>query len=161
MSDHQSDFQGQVTDSMGKLEKALVPLFAKMPHLPEDIRRTLVGFAPWIALLAGILGMYLYMIVGIFGVLFAPFILLSSGLLSIFFFGALLFGTIGAVLDLLAFGPLKRGQKKGWNYIFYGSVLSAITVILRLFTRDDNITSLLFMFVGFYLLFEIRSHYKH
>lgn len=47
-----SDIQQQV----GVFEDQLVDVFAKVPHLPQNIRDILITLAPWLALIFGILG---------------------------------------------------------------------------------------------------------
>ena len=47
-----SDMQQQV----GVLENQLVDVFAKAPHLPQNIRDILITLVPWLALIFGILG---------------------------------------------------------------------------------------------------------
>lgn len=55
-----SDMQQQV----GVLENQLVDVFAKAPHLPQNIRDILITIAPWLALIFGILGIISLLAIG-------------------------------------------------------------------------------------------------
>ncbi len=145
---------------MNALEKWMAPLFEKLPHLPDGARKTIKDIAPWLALVFGILGLFGLLAAGLVSIVFSPFILLAGGVAGIFTFVFLAFGLVACVLDLLAFQPLLKGQKKGWKYLFYGTVLSAVSVFLQIIVGDGALISLLLMLVGFWLLFEIRGLYR-
>ncbi len=157
---HGNDLGTEFTAQMGKLEHWMEPLFAKFPHVPENGRKTLASIAPWLALIFGVLGVFAMVTLGFFSLLFSPFILLSGGGAGLLMFVAMAVGLIGSILDLLAFGPLRSRRKKGWNYLFYGSILGAVSTILGVLLGDSSIASLLFAVVGLWLLFEIRPQYR-
>ncbi len=154
------DFQDQVTSQMHALEKWMAPLFAKLPHLPDSSRKTVKDLSPWIALVVGILGFIGLLGAGVMSMILSPFILFTKGVPGLFTFVFLALGLIACVLDLLAFNPLLKGHKKGWNYLFYGTVLTTISVALQILLGEAALVSLLLMLVGFWLLFEIRGLYR-
>lgn len=144
------------------LENWLAPLFDKLPHLPEDARKTIVGIAPWLALIAGILGLY-----GVFMGLSLVSYVTSFAYMGMMggWYPAMLLSLItmglAAVLDLLAFKPLSAHKKQGWNLLFYGVTLSAISSILTLFFGyGGGFAWIIGIVIGYWLLFEIRGHYK-
>ncbi len=157
---NQQNFEQKFTSEMGKLESWLAPIFAKAPHIPASARDTLVSFAPWLALVFGILGLGALFSLGAFATLFSPLILLGGGFAGILMFVNILLGLAASVLEILAFKPLQDHKKKGWNYLFYGSVLSAVSGILGILFMSNGLEGILGTLVGLWLLFEIRPTYK-
>lgn len=153
------DFRAKAEHNMAALENWMAPLFAKAPHLPNNARETIAQVAPWIALVVGILGIAGILSAGGFASMFA-FAYVFSGVSYFALYAALVVGLIAAILDLLAFKPLQARQKKGWNFIFYGTVLSAVSTILHLVFGYASVGSIIGVLVGFWLLFEIRGLYK-
>jgi len=152
------------TKHMNALESWMAPLFAKTPHLPANIRETLASIAPWAALIFGIMG-----VLGIFSILsFLPMLtsmpfvgMAGLGKLYPMIIVATLIGGLAAVLDLLAFKPLKARKKKGWSLIFYGNTLSALSAILNIiFGYSGNFGGIITVLIGFWLLFEVRDLYR-
>jgi hypothetical protein len=151
-----------VHKQMSRLEGFMAPLFAKTPHLPENARKTLVTVVPWLALIFGILG-----ILSIFSAVAALQYLMAFPMGSMMggswypaMIVSLLCGLIGAILDLLAFKPLKGHHKKGWNLLFLAATLSSISVIVNFVFGFGGILALLGVLIGYWLLFEIRGHYR-
>jgi hypothetical protein len=144
---------------MAGLERWLAPMFAKLPHLPPHARETLAGVAPWLALLGGILGL-----LGVFSAGFLTSVLFSyawfgGGMANLFLTVSLLIAVLASVLDLLAYTPLTARKKRGWNLIFYGAVLSAVSVLLNVIFGYGTLFGLVGSFIGLWLLFEIRGMY--
>ena len=145
---------------MTALELWMAPFFAKAPHLSPGIRKTLTDIAPWLALIFGILGLFGLLSAGMFGTLlsFSYFGTIASLVMAI----GIVLSIISAGLSILAFQPLRSVQKHGWNLLFYGNVLSAVSLVLNLLFGYgySNLGSVLGMLIGFWLLFEIRQMYK-
>ncbi len=57
---------------------------------------------------------------------------------------------------LASYPGLKAGKAKGWNLLFWGEAVSIIGSVVELQFTSAVIGGL----IGFYLLFEIKSHYK-
>jgi hypothetical protein len=74
----------------------------------------------------------------------------------------LLLGIVSAVLLLMAFPGLKARVKKGWNFVFYSQVISVIGgVAMAVLGYPYGIVgTIIGAAIGFYILFEVRSHYK-
>lgn len=147
-----------VTHHMGKLESFLAPLFQKAPHLSEGARNTLANIAPWLALVFGILGIVAVVSAGGVGMLFSFWMYFGGS--SLPFLLALVIGFISAVLDLLAFKPLRAMHKSGWNLIFYGAVLSMVSTLIHMAVGYGSLMGLFMSVVGLWLLFEIRGLYR-
>lgn len=130
--------------------------FSKLPPLPKKWNEVIVKITPWIALIFGVLGVFTALAaVGVLTVL-APFVAVGSGA------GAASSGIIGSVLFLissalllLAFPGTKARKMHGWNLLFYSEVVSLISSVIA-FSFGGVIGNL----IGFYILFQIKSHYK-
>lgn len=164
MDNPNSNLTSTATKHMNALEAWMAPLFAKAPHLSVSIRQTLVSIAPWVALIVGVMG-----VLGIFSILsFLPMLasipsMMIAGMGNLYpmMIVTTLVGGIAAVLDLLAFKPLKAKKKKGWSLLFYGNTLSALSAILSLiFGYSGGLGSLIGVIIGFWLLFEVREMYQ-
>lgn len=138
-----------------ELVKSLDKVFVQAPHLPENIREVLVKIAPWLALIFGVLG-----IIGGLGVIgVSPlatlggvqsgFFLLASGVLTI----------ISSVFMLLAYPKLTKGLYAGWMFLFWSALVSAVSGLLSL-SIGSVISAVVGIIISFYLLFEIKGHYK-
>ncbi len=153
-----NDFQAKAEKKMSALESWLAPLFAKAPHIPENARQTLVQIAPWLALIFGILGLFAVFSAGAIGTLLS-FSFVGAGTIQLMLLLSMVVAFLSAILNLLAFKPLQAHKKKGWNYLFYGSVLSAIATVVNIVFGYGSVFGLIFTLIGFWLLFEVRSYY--
>jgi hypothetical protein len=130
--------------------------YAKLPPLPKKWTEVIVKITPWISLVFGILGVLTSLAaVGILTVL-APFVAVGAGV------GAASNGLIGGVLALvssallLAAFPGTRAKKmSGWNFLFYSEVVSLVANIVAI-----SLGGVVGSLIGFYILFQIKSHYK-
>lgn len=151
-----------VTARMTALESSLAPLFAKFPHLPVHIRQTLAGFAPWLALIGGILGL-LSFVPALFSLLFVsaalPFAPMMGGWYPMIIISLICTG-ISSVLSLLAFKPLSTRRKQGWNLLFYSTTVNAAAAILSLIFGSGAIGGIIGAVIGYWLLFEVRELYR-
>lgn len=154
-----NDFQAQAEKRMAALEGWLAPIFAKAPHLPPNIRQTLTKIAPWLALIGGILGVLGFLSAGAFGSI-VSLSFLGMGMVSITWYVAVLIGLIAAVLDLLAYKPLSKMSKKGWDFLFYGTVLMTASSIIDIAIGYGMTGNLIGDIVGLWLLFEVREMYR-
>jgi uncharacterized membrane-anchored protein len=125
-------FKEKTQKHMAALEAWLAPIFAKAPHLPSSAHETLVMIAPWAALIGGILGIFGILSAGMIWSVFS-FSLFAYGLMQISMLAGLVAGLVAAILELMAFQPLTNRQKKGWNFLFYGIVLFALSAVVDLF----------------------------
>lgn len=128
--------------------------FMKLPALPKGGRNFIVTVLPWIALIFGALGTF----GGVVALLSFSFISpVSYGILKNPGTGLVItvLGLISAIFLLMSFSGLKKSKEKGWKFIFYSETVSLISNIV-LFNPGGVILNL----VGFYFLYQVRSHYK-
>jgi hypothetical protein len=157
----QQQIPKQVTARMAALEAQLAPVFASAPHLPPHVRTTIAEFAPWVALIVGIIGLF-----GIIPALMATFFVASFPLAPMMggwypaAIVSLLCGAVSSVLCLLAFPPLRKRQKKGWNLLFYSSTLSAVSSVVTLIFAASGFMGIIGAVIGYWLLFEVRELYR-
>lgn len=139
--------KSQVNDLINSLED----VFKKAPHLPANIQDVLVKIAPILSLVFGVLGI----LVGLGAVGVSPVALLSGADAS---FMVLLSGVAliaSSVLMLMAYPKLSKNLYTGWTLLFWSEVVSAVSSLLSL-----SIGAVIGVIIGFYLLFEIKKHYK-
>lgn len=124
-------------------------LFKKAPKLPPSVQDVLVKIAPILSLVFGVLGIIAGAIglssVGLLDGIDSSFgILVSSAALI-----------VSSVLMLMAYPHLKVRKYRGWELLFWSEVVGAVSAVVSI-----SIGSVLGILIGFYLLFQIKSHYK-
>ncbi len=144
--------QNSVNQLVHKMERQ----FKKLPPLPANWRDVIVNITPWLALVFGLIGVFGSLAaLGILTFL-APLVLLGGGV------GVASGGIIGAVLALVAsvlmvvaFSGTRAKKISGWNLLFYSEAVSLVSSVV-FFSVGGVIGAL----IGFYILFQIKSHYK-
>ena len=156
-----NDFHGQTEKKMAALEGFLAPIFTKTPHLPENARQTLAKIAPWFALIFGVLGIFGILSAGAIGSMLS-LSFLGGGLMQISWAVTVVAGLFASVLELLAYKPLTKREKKRWNYLFYGTVLTTAAAIINLALGygSDAVGTIIGTVIGLWLLFEVRALYR-
>jgi hypothetical protein len=154
------DLHRESVKKMAALEGWLEPIFTKAPHLPRNIQETLVQIAPWLALIFGVLGIASILSAGMFMPYVMSFGWVGGGAMKVAMGLGVIATLLASVLSLLAWQPLNARKKLGWDYLFYGTVLTAVSAILNLFFGYATVGSVLGAVIGFWLLFEIRSFYR-
>lgn len=154
-----SSLHTETAKHMGALEQWMAPIFAKFPHIPENGRKTLADIAPWLALIFGVLGLLGIVSAGSL-MSYLSFSFIGMGMIQITMFISLLAGLIACILEILAFKPLKAMKKKGWDLLFYATVLTTATTILSLLFGYSEIGGLVGALIGLWLLFEVRGLYQ-
>jgi uncharacterized membrane protein len=160
-----------------QLEQTLKEIFAdKAPPLPESGKKLLVQYAPWLALIGGILSawaawnMWHWAHIANTYVNYANQInqafgnsTLSASRLNFGVWLGILVLAIQAVLLLLAFPGLRDRKKTGWNLVYYSVLVSIAYGVVVMFTSYGGFGSLLWTLIGaaigFYFLFQVRSRY--
>ncbi len=154
-------------------EKTLVGFFAQFPHIPEGGRKFLTQIVPWLALIGGVFGIIGFIgllglgaVAGSFGAMTGIHGMMNGGVYGIVLLVSAVLGLVVAILELLAFTPLQAGMKKGWNFLFYGLLIGAISTIVNIlgsamygYAIGSFIGGVLSFLIGGWLLFEIRSHF--
>lgn len=160
-----------------KLETKLAELYKAAPVLPKKAKNIIVEYLPYFVLLGGVLQLWAgyqiwrYMdrfsqatdILDSFSRYYTNTGIGLSGFdKSILYLGivALL---VEAVLLLMAFSPLQKKLRKGWELLFLVSVLQVLYAVVAIFMRGygigDFIANLIGAAIGFYFLFQIREFY--
>jgi hypothetical protein len=163
-------------DTFNKIEGSLARMYNGAPHLPKPGRLWLAKNMWWICLVALILLLSaLFVIIPLIVTAVAlsptvdggfpdvPYYQQSMGMtwLALMLIGICY--TFTAVLLALASGPLKMMHKLGWNLALYAAIVS-FTLTLAGSLVDLSYTGLVVAvvggWVGGYLLFETREHFK-
>jgi len=151
-----SNTSQDVKKSLGGLEASIEKINKGLPGLPDSAKEWIVKVLPWLILIGAIIS--LPAIIAIFG--------LGSLFGSVAYWGGLYSGTtfyitwvlmlIVFILEIAAIGPLLKRSKAGWNLIFYGALITALSNLISL-----SIASLIIgLVIELYILFQIRSYYK-
>jgi hypothetical protein len=153
---------------LNKIEETLNLYFVKqIPfHLPNKFKEFLVKFGPWLILIQMVVSLLIFipLVTYIFftgkwssggdpaglGNIFGS-VLVIAIIINIIRIGVLL--TI-FVLQVMALSGLFRRVKKGWDLLFYSSLISAVYSLL---TFDFG--ALFGALIFFYLLFQVREFY--
>lgn len=143
--------------------------------LPEDARKTLAGALWWLALIGGVLQLYLAWrlwdawhivdrAVDVLNTYAAAFGVerTDAGLGFTFYLGLIILLVSGALL-LLAAPGLKAMKKNGWDLVFYSLLINVAYGVVILFTKyggfGDFLGALVGSLIGAYLLFQVREHF--
>ncbi len=161
----------KLSGPLAPLEKALDGIFGEKSsvQLPKDFRELLVKIAPWLSLVAGVLG--IFSAIGIwraahyvseFNRLYeAAGMRVTGPDLTLMFWLSIASTVVFAALALLAFPGLKAQKKVGWNLIFYSVLANIAYAIISLIGSYGNFFgALIGSVIGLFILFQIRSHYK-
>lgn len=147
----------EMPKDLASLETTLNDIFGKKaPALPENIKEMIVKFGPYITVVILIIAAPAILAIFGLGTVLAPFSLLGGlGEFSIYTVTMILSLIIFA-LQIIALPGLFKRTRAGWKFMFYGSLVSAVSALLSF-----NIGSLIIgTAISFYFLFQIRSYYK-
>ncbi|MCC7543308.1 hypothetical protein IT415_01200 [bacterium] len=154
--------------STGDLITVLEPYFTKQApfQLPENARKTLVQWLPWINIVVAIFGalaaLSLLTLLGIANVATAGLVTAVAGpFLWVPFFALV----AQVVIQFIAFPGLQAKKLSAWKLLFWADILSFVYNLLYGFGYPSalfgNILGgLLGLVIGLYLLFQIKSYYK-
>ncbi len=143
-------------DQAMSLVNKIQDAFKSLPRLPKGLVEFLVKVAPYLALIGGILSLVAGPVLGLLSVV--SLITLSPGLVLTTVLAAIL-SLANAALLLMAFGPLKNHQLKGWMLVFWSDLLGIAQTILAILLAQSSVVSLVFAIIGLYILFEMKPMY--
>lgn len=159
------------------LEKSLGEVFGeKAPKLPAGGKKFLVDYSPYLALIGAVLSVFgawslwdtartVNGLVNWANDLSRTYggTTVETSHFTVWVWLAIAFTLVNAVLYFLAYSPLKARLKKGWDYLFYVSLLSVVYSVINIFIDGRGFGSFLFGLIGaaigFWLLFQIRPAY--
>jgi hypothetical protein len=165
---------------MDALEKSLDKVLVQNApvKLPENAKKTLVDWLPWINLCLGVLQLWAAWTFWSLAHLTNRLVDYTNSLyeaagastrvpsLGLFFWVSFFILLADAVLIFLAFPGLRAKSKaRGWNLLFFALILDAAYGVFRLFSDVGGgfsafFWSVLSTVVGAYFLFQIRSYYN-
>lgn len=132
-------------------------VFKSLPHLPENIREMLVKVAPWLALIFGVLGLF----VGVGAMGFSPFAMFGGVRTGMMVFLSGVITLASSVLMLLAYPKLVKRSYNGWVFLFWAELMNAIYALLSALSGSGGfVGTILGVLIGLYLLFEVKRYYK-
>ena len=135
------------------LESKLADFFIKkFPALPENVKEFIVKYTPHFTILSVVLAILGLLV----GTAVAPFAFLSGIRVGFGQLVSLVFGIAAIVLNIKAIKGLFAKEMKAWKLIFYVSLISAASSLLRL----DIIGLIIGCGISWYVLFQIRKYYK-
>ena len=143
-------------NSANQLISQMEEWFSKLPPLPANWRDVIVKVTPWLALIFGVIGVLGSLAaVGVLTFL-APFVVLGGGI------GVASGGIIGAILALvasvllvMAFPGTRDRKMSGWRLLFFSEAVSIVSSAVAF-----SVGGIVGALIGFYILFQIKSHYK-
>ncbi|MBI5530254.1 MAG: chromate transporter [Candidatus Doudnabacteria bacterium] len=133
-------------------------LFDKAPfHLPPNVREMIVKFGPWITLVIMVLALPIILVAFGLSTFLAPFAMMS-GAYHVGFFGFVIAAVniASLVLEASALPGLFARQKRGWQLVYYASLLSAVAQILS----GQIFGAIIGLIISMYFLFQIKEYYK-
>jgi len=147
---------------MDQLEKFFEDLFLKKITfpLPPGAKDVVVKIAPWLVIIGIIL--MLPAILALFGLgAFFP----AMGAYLGFHFGAryysgMIIVIVQTVLMAMSVSGLMNRKIQGWRYIYYSELLSIVYAVLFSYGIGSAIWSLIGVFIGLYIIFQVKSYYK-
>ena len=162
-----------------QLEESLKEIFVdKAPKLPENAKKILVQYAPWLSLIGGILTAWAAWSIWHWAHLANTYVNYANQINEAFGSNTIIDNRLGvgiwlsmlvlivqAALLLLAFPGLRDHKKSGWNLVYYSVLVNLAYGIIVMFTSYGGFGSLVGAVIGaaisFYFLFQIRSRYIH
>nr|AIA15091.1 Unknown Function [uncultured bacterium] len=128
----------------------------KAPQLPESWRAAIVKIAPWITLILLILAAPALLALLGLGIALSPAAFMGGANAGFSYVVTILATVVVLVLEAMAIPGLMKREKRGWNLLYYSTLVSAVQNLLTL-----NIGSLIIgTLLSLYILFQIRSYYK-
>jgi hypothetical protein len=149
---------------MEQLVSTLQPYFtSKAPfQLPEEWRQTIVRIAPWLVLAAAIISVLIGWPILMFALGLSAFFAYAYGA-TLFMWLAIAVLIVQTVLLFMSYPGLKAYKLAGWNFAFYGAMLSVAYGIVQWLQYPSNIGTLIGAAIGavieLYILFQIRDYY--
>jgi len=144
-----------VKDFLKKLDDLFTDLFVKRaPGLPEKTKKLIVKIVPWGALILGVLALPGILAGFGWGAITSPF-RISTGTRSLGIMVSFLVGIVQVVIQLLAVPYLFKAAQKGWQLLYYSTLLGVVSSVFYL-----SGFGIVFSGVVLYLLYQIKERYQ-
>jgi len=141
-------------------------LYDKVPFkLPKSVQDVLVQFGPWITLVVAIISLPAILTLFGIGAVASYYTALVGVTYTPMHYIAIVVLVVQIVIMLVAVSPLLKRQRKGWQLLFYASTISvAYSLFDSLGSGGFAILGLIWGLIGaaisYYVIFQIRAHYK-
>ncbi|HEY5668024.1 MAG TPA: hypothetical protein VIR03_02545 [Candidatus Saccharimonadales bacterium] len=162
---------------LNKIEQVLEPIFKSLPPLPKGAKDWLAKAWPILAVVFGVLqlvaawslwhaGRSVNELVDITNDWARAYGVHSNvAHLSVFYWLALIFLVVDAVILLAAFPALQARRKSGWDLLFLGAILNLVYGVFSVLDADFGgagklVSALIGSAIGFYVLFQMRDVYS-
>lgn len=145
------------TAGLGQLETVLDEyLVKKAPALPANIKELLVKFAPYLTIIGVVLAVPAIITLLGLGAVVSTSVYVVGAAVGYHYYLGILFTVLTLVLEALAIPGLFARSKKGWNLLYYSTLVSAVYALVSLNFFGLIIGTL----ISLYFLFQVKSYYK-
>lgn len=146
-------------EALVKLESVLNEyLVKKAPALPKNVKDVLVAIAPWFTIIGILFAVPAILAIFGLGAMMSslPGAYGQYGQYGFMYMVSIAFLVVSVVLQAMAVPGLLAKQRKGWEFVFYGTLVSAASNLVSM-----NIGGLVIgTLIGMYFLFQVREYYK-
>jgi len=143
--------------NMTELESLLEEyLVKKAPALPENIKEIIVKFGPWITLILMLLALPVLLAAFGLGAAFMPLAVMGGARFGLMSMLSLALSVASLVLEFMALPGLFKRQKQGWKFMYYATLVGAVSSAVHL----DIIGLVVGTLISLYVIFQIKSYYK-
>ena len=131
----------------------------KAPAIPDNIKETLVSFAPYISIIEIVIA--LPAITAIFGLgammsFLTPYAGVAYMNLGVMYYIGLIGIIISAVLNGMAIPGLFKRTLGAWKLMYYATLASFVGAVIQ----GSIVNGLLGALIGMYVLFQVKNKYK-
>lgn len=132
----------------------------KAPAIPENIKETLVSFAPYLAIIGIVISLPAILAILGIGAMMGPFsAFLGASYLATYgvtYYIGIVGLIISAVLEALAIQGLFKRSMGAWRLMYYSSLVTFVASVLQ-----GNLSSAIIGgLIGLYILFQVKGMYK-
>ncbi|MDD2483026.1 MAG: chromate transporter [Candidatus Shapirobacteria bacterium] len=141
-----------------ELENKLAEFFTKkLPSMPDKVKEGIVKYGPYLTVIMIILTIPAILAVIGIGMAATPFAFLGGVKGGIGYIISMFLGLVMLILEIIAIKGLFARQMKAWKLMFYISLISAVSNLIKF----DLGGLIIGTGISWYVLFQIRSYYKN
>ncbi|MCY7352874.1 MAG: hypothetical protein LH606_19815 [Cytophagaceae bacterium] len=143
------------------LEKEMAPLFLeKLPAFPPELKEGIAKYGPYVVLVLALIAVV--SLLALLGLTAGISVFATGSVVGII---SLLISLVVVVLEIMAFSPLQKRQRRGWNLLYYAGLISAVggiitSVLAMPYGFGALIGTAIGFFIQFWILFQIREKYS-
>ena len=140
---------------MDSIIAKLENLYRKTPSLPSSAREALVGIVPWLALIGGVILVWM----AIIDLTSSPFVAILQGQVLAYLMLTAVLNLASGIFLLAAFSPLRKRSRRGWKLLFFVQMIFLLGALLSL-NMGTIVFNLVFVAILLYPLFQMKPYYK-